>query len=161
MLDTARKRVLADWVVKTKKQVVKLYAVTKWARDAGTVQKCMVRYVFFWSSSFFAGCAFFSFLFDMQLYTVLYVPPVLSTHLNDASSQSHPPLAISNTNPPSPSIKQNITAFLMNQNQQFEDAIHGLKFAKDSLDPARYVPPPVFAGTFLVLLNNWLGVGLD
>ncbi|KIM79071.1 hypothetical protein PILCRDRAFT_90363 [Piloderma croceum F 1598] len=72
MSDTARKRVLADWVVKTKKQVVKLYAVTKWARDAGTVQKCM-----------------------------------------------------------------NITAFLMNQNQQFEDAIRGLKFAKDSLDPAR------------------------
>jgi len=42
MSDTARKRVLADWVVKTKKQVVKLYAVTKWARDADTVQKCMV-----------------------------------------------------------------------------------------------------------------------
>jgi mediator of RNA polymerase II transcription subunit 14 len=40
MSDAARKRVLA--VVKTKKQVVKLYAVTKWARDAGTVQKCMV-----------------------------------------------------------------------------------------------------------------------
>jgi hypothetical protein len=42
MSDTARKRILADWVVKTKKQVVKLYAATKWARDAETVQKCMV-----------------------------------------------------------------------------------------------------------------------
>lgn len=43
MSDTARKRTLADWVVKTKKQVVKLYAVSKWSRDADTVQKCMVR----------------------------------------------------------------------------------------------------------------------
>jgi mediator of RNA polymerase II transcription subunit 14 len=42
MSDTARKRTLAEWVVKTKKQVVKLYAVVKWARDADTVQKCMV-----------------------------------------------------------------------------------------------------------------------
>lgn len=42
MSDSARKRTLADWVVKTKKQVVKLYAVAKWSRDAGTVQKCMV-----------------------------------------------------------------------------------------------------------------------
>jgi len=42
MSDTARKRTLADWVVKTKKQVVKLYAVAKWARDADSVQKCMV-----------------------------------------------------------------------------------------------------------------------
>jgi UDP-galactopyranose mutase len=42
MSDAARKRTVADWVVKTKKQVVKLYAVTKWARDAETVQKCMV-----------------------------------------------------------------------------------------------------------------------
>ncbi|KAG5352189.1 hypothetical protein C0989_003270 [Termitomyces sp. Mn162] len=42
MSDSARKRTLADWVVKTKKQVVKLYAVTKWTRDAETVQKCMV-----------------------------------------------------------------------------------------------------------------------
>jgi mediator of RNA polymerase II transcription subunit 14 len=41
MSDAARKRTLADWVVKTKKQVVKLYAITKWARDADTVQKCM------------------------------------------------------------------------------------------------------------------------
>lgn len=41
MSDGARKRTLADWVVKTKKQVVKLYAITKWARDAETVQKCM------------------------------------------------------------------------------------------------------------------------
>lgn len=43
MSDTARKRQLADWVVNTKKQVVKTYAVAKWARDADTVQKCMVR----------------------------------------------------------------------------------------------------------------------
>ncbi|KAJ7755751.1 mediator complex subunit MED14-domain-containing protein [Mycena maculata] len=72
MSDSARKRTLADWVVKTKKQVVKLYAVVKWSRDADTVQKCM-----------------------------------------------------------------NITAFLMNQNQQFEDSIHGLNYAKESLDPSR------------------------
>ncbi|KII92020.1 hypothetical protein PLICRDRAFT_103790 [Plicaturopsis crispa FD-325 SS-3] len=72
MSDSARKRTLADWVVKTKKQVVKLYAVAKWARDAGTVQKCM-----------------------------------------------------------------NITAFLMNQNQQFENAMMGLNAVKDGLDPAR------------------------
>ncbi|KAJ7128933.1 mediator complex subunit MED14-domain-containing protein [Mycena crocata] len=72
MSDSARKRTLADWVVKTKKQVVKLYAVVKWSRDADTVQKCM-----------------------------------------------------------------NITAFLMNQNQQFEDSMRGLTYAKESLDPAR------------------------
>lgn len=42
MSDSARKRSLAGWVVKTKKQVVKLYAIMKWARDADTVQKCMV-----------------------------------------------------------------------------------------------------------------------
>ena len=46
MSDSARKRTLADWVVKTKKQVVKLYAITKWARDAETVQKCMVSAIF-------------------------------------------------------------------------------------------------------------------
>jgi Mediator complex subunit MED14 len=159
MSDTARKRVLADWVVKTKKQVVKLYAVTKWARDAGTVQKCMVRYVFFW----------FSFWLRFLFFSICNYIPFFTSHpsflpiLNDASSPSHPPplSQYQTLTPPFPSIKQNITAFLMNQNQQFEDAIHGLKFAKDSLDPARYVPPPVFAGTFLVLLNNWLGVGLD
>jgi mediator of RNA polymerase II transcription subunit 14 len=43
MSDVVRKRTLADWVVKTKKQVVKLYAVAKWSRDAETIQKCMVR----------------------------------------------------------------------------------------------------------------------
>ena len=32
---------------------------------------------------------------------------------------------------------QNITAFLMDQNRQFQDAIHGLNYAKESLDPAR------------------------
>lgn len=42
MSDAARKRTLADWVVKTKKQVVKLYAIVKWSRDAGVVQKAMV-----------------------------------------------------------------------------------------------------------------------
>ncbi|KAF7298154.1 Mediator of RNA polymerase II transcription subunit 14 [Mycena chlorophos] len=72
MSDPARKRTLADWVVKTKKQVVKLYAVVKWSRDADTVQKCM-----------------------------------------------------------------NITAFLLNQNQQFEAAIGRLNYAKESLDPSR------------------------
>ncbi|KAG5646818.1 hypothetical protein DXG03_002195 [Asterophora parasitica] len=72
MSDSARKRTLADWVVKTKKQVVKLYAMAKWARDAETVQKCM-----------------------------------------------------------------NITAFLMTQNHQFEGAMEGLKYARESLDPAR------------------------
>ncbi|KAF9070889.1 mediator complex subunit MED14-domain-containing protein [Rhodocollybia butyracea] len=72
MSDTARKRTLADWVVKTKKQVVKLYAIVKWSRDADTVQKCM-----------------------------------------------------------------NITAFLMDQNRQFEDALHGLNYARESLDAAR------------------------
>ena len=41
--DQARKRILADWVVKTKKQVVKLYAITRWSREADVVQKAMVR----------------------------------------------------------------------------------------------------------------------
>ncbi|KAF9242015.1 mediator complex subunit MED14-domain-containing protein [Melanogaster broomeanus] len=72
MSDAARKRTIADWVVKTKKQVVKLYAITKWTRDAQTVQKCM-----------------------------------------------------------------NLTAFLMNQNQQFEDVMAGITYARESLDPAR------------------------
>ena len=43
MSDSARKRKLADFVVAWKKQVVKLYAVAKWSRDADIVQKCMVR----------------------------------------------------------------------------------------------------------------------
>jgi mediator of RNA polymerase II transcription subunit 14 len=41
--DSAKKRTLADWVVKTKKQVIKLYAIAKWSRDADVVQKAMVR----------------------------------------------------------------------------------------------------------------------
>ena len=41
--DQARKRILADWVVKTKKQVVKLYAIARWSREADVVQKAMVR----------------------------------------------------------------------------------------------------------------------
>ncbi|KAI0344782.1 MED14-domain-containing protein [Trametopsis cervina] len=72
MSDNQRKRTLAEWVVKTKKQVVKLYAVVKWSRDATVVQKAM-----------------------------------------------------------------NVTAFLMDQNRQFEEAINGLKYTKDNLDPAR------------------------
>ncbi|KAH8108107.1 mediator complex subunit MED14-domain-containing protein [Cristinia sonorae] len=72
MSDIQRKRVLAEWVVKTKKQVVKLYAVVRWSRDADVVQKAM-----------------------------------------------------------------NVTAFLMDQNQQFVDAMNGLIYAKESLDPAR------------------------
>ncbi|KAI0745059.1 MED14-domain-containing protein [Earliella scabrosa] len=72
MSDVARKRVVADWVVKMKRQVVKVYAIAKWSRDAGVVQKAM-----------------------------------------------------------------NITAFLMDQNRQFEEAIMGLKYGRDSLDPAR------------------------
>lgn len=42
MSDAARKRSLADWVVKFKRQVVKLYAIAKWSRDASVVQKAMV-----------------------------------------------------------------------------------------------------------------------
>ena len=42
MSDAARKRTIADWVVKTKKQVVKVYVVVKWSRDAHDVQKAMV-----------------------------------------------------------------------------------------------------------------------
>ncbi|EIM79913.1 MED14-domain-containing protein [Stereum hirsutum FP-91666 SS1] len=41
MSDTARKRKIADFVVHWKKQIVKLYAVAKWSRDADIVQKCM------------------------------------------------------------------------------------------------------------------------
>ena len=43
MSDAARKRVVADWVVKMKRQVVKVYAIAKWSRDAAVVQKAMVR----------------------------------------------------------------------------------------------------------------------
>ena len=104
MSDSARKRTLADWVVKTKKQVVKLYAVTKWARDASTVQKCMVPFL---------------------------SPTSILIH----NARSF----------------QNITAFLMNQNQQFEDAMDGLSYAKESLDPARFSVTPLEA---LVLTRN-------
>ncbi|PIL36575.1 hypothetical protein GSI_00264 [Ganoderma sinense ZZ0214-1] len=72
MSDAARKRYVADWVIRMKRQVVKLYAIAKWSRDAAVVQKAM-----------------------------------------------------------------NITAFLMDQNQQFEDAIMALKYGRDTLDPAR------------------------
>lgn len=91
MSDVARKRTLADWVVKTKKQVVKLYAVAKWSRDADVVQKCMV----------------------MPIYAFLSLPFV--------------------------HVVQNITAFLMGQNRQFDDVTGALKNAKDALDPARQV----------------------
>ncbi len=33
---------------------------------------------------------------------------------------------------------QNVTAFLMNQNRQFADAVGGINFAREGLDPARY-----------------------
>lgn len=89
MSDSARKRVLADWVVKTKKQIVKLYAVVKWSRDAQTIQKCMVN----------------DFL---------------------SSYAAHP------------KFLQNIIAFLLAQNQQFEHVVNSLKNAKELLDPARY-----------------------
>lgn len=93
MSDGARKRTLANWVVSTKKQVVKLYAVLKWARDADVVQKAMV-------------------------------------HLCESVKWCSSGLMLSS---------QNVTAFLMDQNQQFEDAISGLKYARESLDPARCV----------------------
>ena len=73
MSDAARKRFVADWVVKTKK-LATLYAVMRWARDAGNVQKAM-----------------------------------------------------------------NIAAILMDQNQQFEESIQGITYAKVSLTPARLV----------------------
>ena len=91
MSDSARKRKLADFVVSWKKQVVKLYAVTKWSRDADIVQKCMVRR----PSSF---------------------------------------LVVSLTDFPT----KNITAFLMNQNRQFDEVIHALTASRGSLDGARY-----------------------
>lgn len=91
MSDAVRKRTLAEFVVKTKKQVVKLYVAVKWARDASAVQKAMVR------------------------------GQVLCSHSDSYAA-----------------ISQNVTAFLTDQNQQFEDAVKGLQYAKDSLDPARY-----------------------
>ncbi len=42
MSDAARKRYVADWVIRMKRQVVKLYAIAKWSRDAAVVQKAMV-----------------------------------------------------------------------------------------------------------------------
>ena len=36
-----------------------------------------------------------------------------------------------------PTGHQNITAFLMDQNRQFQDAIYGLNYAKETLDAAR------------------------
>ncbi|EJD37524.1 MED14-domain-containing protein [Auricularia subglabra TFB-10046 SS5] len=72
MSDLARKRTLADWVVNTKRQVVKLLAVVKWARDADDVQRAM-----------------------------------------------------------------NITAFLMNQNRQFDDVVKALDASKETLKAAR------------------------
>lgn len=89
MSDVNRKRTLADWVVKSKKQVVKLYAIVKWSRDAAVVQKSMVR---------------------ERLKSSPFVCLMAS---------------------------QNITAFLMEQNLQFTEAIQALTTAKDSLDPAR------------------------
>ena len=64
--DSARKRTLADWVVKTKKQVVKLYAIAKWSRDADVVQKAMVRRIFHY---YVVGLAL---LFELEHYGVSY-----------------------------------------------------------------------------------------
>lgn len=83
---------LADFVVKHKKQVVKLFAVVKWARDAEDVQKCMVRLVLYSLANFY--------------------------------------ICIKSTS-------QNITAFLMDQNAQFEEAVEAVTLARDSLAPAR------------------------
>ncbi|KAJ7209599.1 mediator complex subunit MED14-domain-containing protein [Mycena pura] len=93
MSDIARKRTLAEWVVKTKKQVAKLYAVVKWTRDADTVQKCM-----------------------------------------------------------------NITAFLMDQNRQFEDCMHGLTYAKESLDPARLRNHDLLASLDVLTTGSYHGL---
>jgi len=40
-------------------------------------------------------------------------------------------------------LLKNITAFLMDQNRQFEDVICELTYARDSLDSARYKLDPV------------------
>lgn len=40
-------------------------------------------------------------------------------------------------------LLKNITAFLMDQNRQFEDVIRELTYARDSLDSARYKLDPV------------------
>ena len=111
MSDSARKRKLADFVVAWKKQVVKLYAVAKWSRDADIVQKCMVRRP---PTPFLVACL---------------------TH-----------------------FRQNITAFLMNQNRQFDDVIHGLTYARDSLDGARCVALSLQAkhAPICVLMDNRL-----
>lgn len=90
MSDMARKRTIADWVVKTKKQIVKLYVVVKWSRDADVVQKAMV-------------CS------PLKLCT-------LSTKICWC---------------------QNITAFLLQQSHQFEEAIGRINYAKDGLAPAK------------------------
>lgn len=78
-------------MVKTKKQVVKLYAIARWSRDADVVQKAMVRWVP-------------ALVFSLKIKFVEH---------------------------------QNITAFLMDQNRQFQVAVDRLNYAKESLDPAR------------------------
>ncbi|KAG9318993.1 mediator complex, subunit Med14 [Chiua virens] len=88
MSDTARKQAIADWIVKTKKQVMKLCAVMKWARNAETVQRCM-----------------------------------------------------------------NITAFLMDQNHQFENVIGGLTYARENLDPTRSHYAPIY-----IQVGSWCSV---
>ncbi|KIP06411.1 hypothetical protein PHLGIDRAFT_460187 [Phlebiopsis gigantea 11061_1 CR5-6] len=88
MSDIQRKRTLAEWVVKTKKQVVKLYAVAKWSRDAAVVQKALES-----TSTRLWYCRL--------------------------------------------TVQQNLVAFLMEQNRQFDEAISLLHHAKDTLDGAR------------------------
>lgn len=88
MPDIQRKRTLAEWVVKTKKQVVKLYAVVKWSRDAAVVQKAMAS-------------------LGTRLWCCLLT------------------------------VQQNLVAFLMDQNKQFDEAIRHLQFARDTLDGGR------------------------
>ena len=53
---------------------------------------------------------------------------------------------------------KNITAFLMNQNRQFDDVIHGLTYARDSLDGARYdtLSPHAKHALICVLMNDRL-----
>ena len=88
--DNKRKIKMAMFAVKWKKQIVKLYAIAKWARDAHIVQKCMVR------------------ISEFSILTVCVLMCV-----------------------------QNITAFLLSQNMQFEDVVNILSGAKEELSAAR------------------------
>ena len=54
--------------------------------------------------------------------------------------------------------KKNITAFLMNQNRQFDDVINGLTYARNSLDGARYdaLSPQLNHAPICALVDNRL-----